>query len=89
MSVITAAYEQTKADGLLAEVIGRHETLGTTDFYFPLKELVRLLDETLECLPRPVLSLNRPHSDGITMVHRVEWRGLVFSSTSPRPLVLS
>jgi hypothetical protein len=73
---------------VLDDALRRQALLGTTEFYVSPGEMLRVLKRALSELPRPVLSLNRPHAGGKSIVHRVEWRGLVFTSVSHRPLAV-
>jgi len=74
---------------ILDDALRRQAMLGTTEFYVSPDEMLRVLRRALGELPRPVLSLNRPHLGGKSVIHRVEWRGLVFTSVSHQPLAIS
>ena len=67
----------------------RSRLLGTREFYVSGEEMLRLLRSVFGLVPGAVLSLNRPQAGGGKLVHRVEWRGLVFTSVSRKPFVLA
>jgi hypothetical protein len=67
----------------------RNRLLGTREFYLSGTEMLCLLRSTFGLAPGAVFSLNRPQAGGGALVHRVEWRGLVFTSVSRRPFVLA
>ncbi len=77
-----------EGEGVVADALRRLEALGTREFFISPGDLAGLLRLVLRDVPRPILSLNRPHADGRSMVHRVEWAGLVFICVSPRPLMV-
>jgi hypothetical protein len=79
---------QVAGGAVIEEAMHRQATLGTAEFYVSPVEMLGVLKRTLCELPRPVLSLNRPHAGGRSVIHRVEWRGLVFTCVSHRPLAI-
>jgi len=72
----------------LAEAIKRRHNLGTSEFYVSPTHMLQILRQALRELPRPVLSLNRPQVGGRRLVHRLEWRDLVFTCVTRRPLTV-
>lgn len=76
-------------EAVLARAVACRESLGTREFYVSSADMTGLLQQVLDAIPRPVLSLNRPHADGRSVVHRIEWQGLVFTCVSARPLGVS
>ena len=73
---------------VLDDALRRQAMLGTSEFYVSPGEMLRVLRRALVEVPRPVLSLNRPHTGGKSIIHRVEWRGLVFTCVSHHPLAV-
>jgi hypothetical protein len=73
-------------EALLARALACREAVGTREFHVSPPEMAGLLNRALSGVPRPILSLNRPHTDGRNVVHRLEWRGLVFTCVSKRSL---
>ena len=63
--------------------------LGTSDFFLPPEEMVKLLRHILRRTNRPRMSMNRPQVGGESLVHSVEWKGVIFKSVSTQPFVLA
>ena len=74
------------APGALAAALEQQSMLGTREFYLRRSELNGVLRRLLGETPGPLLCLNRPHSSGKSVIHRVEWRGLVFTCVTRRRL---
>jgi hypothetical protein len=74
---------------LVAEAMVRRRRLGTSEFFVSSSHMLQLLRQALQELPRPVLSLNRPQVGGGKLVHRLEWRDLVFTCVTRKPLTIA
>ncbi len=72
----------------LADAIVRRRNLGTSEFFVSPTHMLQILRQALRESPRPVLSLNRPQVGGRRLVHRLEWRDLVFTCVTRRPLTV-
>ncbi len=74
------------APGALASALEQQSMLGTREFYLRRSELSGVLRCLLGKTPSPLLCLNRPHSSGKSMIHRVEWCGMIFTCVTNRQL---